>query len=45
MVDGMGGLNWSGLEPLIALFGISDVEGLMQRLIVIKCHTPPKDPT
>jgi hypothetical protein len=40
----MGGLDWSGLEPLIALFGISDVEGLMHRLIVIKTHTPPEQP-
>ncbi len=38
----MGGLDWGGLEHFIELFGIEDVDGLMDRLIVIKTHTPPE---
>lgn len=45
LADGMGGLNWSGLELHVALFGISDVEGLVHRLHVIKGHRPKDSPT
>ena len=39
---GMGGIDWSGLDTLVALYGIDDVEGLINRLILIKLH-PPKE--
>lgn len=41
---GMGGIDWSGLDTLVALYGIDDVEGLINRLILIKLH-PPKEAT
>lgn len=39
----MGGLDWSGLPFLCALYSITDVEGLVHRLQVIKLHRPPKE--
>ena len=36
----MGGLDWGGLEYMVAMFGVEDVEGLVQRLIIIKGHRP-----
>lgn len=44
LANGMGGICWEGLELHVALFGITDVEGLVQRLHVIKGHRP-KDST
>ncbi len=38
----MGGINWAGLDIVIAKLGIEDVEDLMDRLMIIKTHTPPK---
>lgn len=38
---GMGGLDWSGLETMAAVYGIDDVEGLIERLVLIKNHQPP----
>lgn len=43
LANGMGGLDWAGLPLACAYHGVSDVEGLMQRLLVIKLHSPPKD--
>ena len=42
---GMGGISWDGLDTLVALYGIDDVEGLISRLIVIKLHTPKESTT
>lgn len=39
----MGGIDWAGLEVVTALLGITDVDGLVQRLSVIKHHRPPQD--
>lgn len=39
----MGGLDWSGLDVVVEKYGIEDVDGLLDRLLVIKTHTPPKD--
>jgi hypothetical protein len=36
--NGMGGLDWSGLPLVTEYLGITDIEGLMARLIVIKTH-------
>lgn len=39
----MGGLDWNGLEAMVEFYGIEDVDGLIERLLVIKSHTPPKE--
>ncbi len=36
--NGMGGLDWAGLPFVCAALGVQDVEGLLQRLTVIKLH-------
>lgn len=38
----MGGINWAGLDIVCAKLGIEDVDDLMDRLMIIKTHTPPK---
>lgn len=39
----MGGLDLGWVELLAVKYGIDDVEGLIDRLIVIKTHRPPED--
>jgi hypothetical protein len=39
----MGGLDWAGLPLVIELLGVADVEALIDRLLTIKTHRPPKD--
>ncbi len=39
--NGMGGVDWAGLDLVVELLGVSDVEGLVRRLAVIKAHRPP----
>ncbi len=36
--NGMGGLDWAGLPFVCGALGVRDVEGLLQRLTVIKLH-------
>lgn len=43
LANGMGGLDWAGLPLACAVHGVSDIEALVQRLIVIKTHRPPKE--
>ncbi len=38
LANGMGGIDWQGLPLVCGWLGISDVEGLMERLAVIKLH-------
>lgn len=38
LANGMGGLDWSGLPLLCGWLGITDVEGLMQRLALIRMY-------
>lgn len=38
LANGMGGIDWAGLPLVCGWLGIADVEGLMQRLSVIKLH-------
>ncbi len=45
LANGMGGLDWSGLPLWCGALGVTDVEGLLCRLEVIRGHEPPKDPT
>lgn len=42
MANGMGGIDWAGLPLLCGWLGVRDVEGLMQRLVVIRMHAPSK---
>lgn len=37
----MGGIDWAGLDIVVDLLGVRDVEGLVRRLAVIKSHRPP----
>ncbi len=39
--NGMGGYDWRGVEMLADLFGVSDVEMLVERLGVIKAYESP----
>lgn len=38
LADGMGGINWQGLPLMCGWLGATDIEGLMQRLAIIKTH-------
>ena len=40
--NGMGGLDWAGLPVVAAYWGVTDMEGLMHRLYVMKIHQPPE---
>lgn len=41
----MGGLDFSGLPYAVALYGVTDLAGLLHRLQVIKHHNRPKRET
>ena len=41
--NGMGGVDWSGFDLFCAYRGVDDIEGLIDRLIVIRSHDPSKD--
>jgi hypothetical protein len=41
--NGMGGIDWAGFPLMVAKFGVDDVDGLIERLVVIKNHQPPKE--
>ncbi len=43
--NGQGGIDWAGLPAMLEWFGVSDVAGLLQRLIVIKTYSKPTDRT
>lgn len=38
--NGMGGIDWSGLNVVVTKLGIEDLEGLIDRLALIKNHRP-----
>lgn len=40
--NGHGGIDWAGLPMVCAYVGIEDIEGLMDRLEVIRSHKPPE---
>lgn len=42
LADGNGGLQWAGLPLVCGWLGVRDVEGLMQRLALIKLHRKDK---
>lgn len=42
--NGMGGFDLGhGLDTVVELLGVEDVEALIHRLVVIKYHEPPKN--
>ena len=41
--NGMGGIDWGAVPFACEYLGISDVEMLVERLLVIKAYKPPKD--
>ena len=43
LANGSGGIDWAGLPLACEMYGVRDVETLIQRLVVIKTHRPPKD--
>lgn len=43
LANGMGGLDWAGLDIQVALHGIEDVEALCDALLVIKTRRHRKD--
>lgn len=40
---GQGGIDWAGLPLMAEWFGVADLAGLMQRLIVIKTYRKPQE--
>lgn len=41
--NGYGGIDWAGLPIIVEKFGIENVDDLIDRLLVIKNHRPPKE--
>jgi hypothetical protein len=41
--NGQGGIDWSGLPFVAAWLGVRDVDGLLQRLVLIKNHRTDQD--
>lgn len=39
--NGSGGIDWQAVPLFAAFFGAHDVEGLIERLLVLKSHRPP----
>ena len=42
LANGMGGIDWSGLPLAVEMLGVSEVEALVHRLVIIKSHKPEK---
>lgn len=42
LCDGEQSIDWAGLPLVAELLGVSDIEGLLRRLLVIKSHKPPE---
>jgi hypothetical protein len=39
--NGMGGIDWQAAVDLFApMYGVEDIEGLVERMAVIKSHIP-----
>lgn len=43
LANGSGGIDWAGLPIVCAWLGVQDVQGLLQRLAVIKTWRKPAD--
>lgn len=44
LANGMGGLDWAGLPLVASWLGVTDLDGLLARLEVIKLHRPAEAP-
>lgn len=42
LANGAGGIDWAGLPLLCGWLGVTDVEGLMLRLVAIRMHAPKR---
>lgn len=42
LANGMGGVDWAGLPLVAGWMGVTDIDGLMQRLVAIRMHQPDK---
>jgi hypothetical protein len=42
LANGAGAIDWAGLPVAVALFGVRDVTGLVERLRVIVRHDPQR---
>jgi hypothetical protein len=40
MSNGMGGIDWNALPLAVVMYGVHDVEALIDRLMIIKTHKP-----
>lgn len=45
LANGMGGIDWGGLPLLAGWMGVTDIDGLMQRLVAIRMHQPNREKT
>jgi len=45
LANGMGGIDWAGLPLLAGWMGVTDMEGLMQRLVAIRMHQTNREKT
>lgn len=43
LCNGMGGIDWAGFHLVATTLGVTDIEGLIDRLAVIKRHQPETD--
>jgi hypothetical protein len=41
--NGQGGIDWAGLPMVLEWFGVADVAGLLQRLLLIKSYRKPAE--
>lgn len=45
LANGMGGIDWAGLEFVAAYLGVVDLDMLTERLMTIKFHKPAASPS
>lgn len=43
LANGNGAIDWSGLDVVVDLLGVHDVERLLWNLLTIKTHKSPTD--
>lgn len=43
MHNGQGGLDWAGLDAVVAWLGVDDVDRLLHQLLAIKTHRKPAE--
>lgn len=43
MSNGMGGIDWAGLDYIAEFLGVSDIEALTDALLCIRLHKPESE--